>query len=172
MPISLLLGDITRVTVDAIVNAANSQLLPGGGVSGAIHAAAGPELARACEEWVREHGPVPTGGAAITPGFRLPARYVVHAVGPVWHRGNDGEPALLASAYRASIEIAEGRGDVASIAFPSISTGIFGYPLGLAAPVAVSAVREALERARSVRSATFVAFDDATFDAFEQALRG
>ena len=169
MPISLVLGDITRVEADAIVNAANSQLLRGGGVCGAIHAAAGPELARACDAYVREHGPVPPGGAALTPGFRLPARFVIHAVGPVWHGGSRGEAETLAGAYRSSMRLADQTG-IATIAFPSLSTGIFGYPVGLAAPVAVGAVREALEGAAHLREATFVLFDPATYGAYEQAL--
>lgn len=136
---------------------------------GAIHAAAGPELARACAAWVAEHGPVAPGGAAITPGFALPARYVIHAVGPVWQGGSSGEADTLASAYHASIDLAEQAG-LASIAFPSISTGIFGYPVELAAPVAVAAVRDALAQASSVRTATFVLFDRATFAAYERAL--
>jgi len=169
MPISLVLGDITRVEADAIVNAANSQLLRGGGVCGAIHAAAGPELARACDAYVREHGAVPPGGAALTPGFLLLARFVIHAVGPVWHGGGHGEAETLASAYRSSMSLADKAG-LATIAFPSLSTGIFGYPVGLAAPVALGAVAEALGATTHVRNATFVLFDRATYVAYEQAL--
>jgi len=168
MPIRLTLGDITCFGVDAIVNAANSQLLPGGGVCGAIHAAAGPELARACAEWVREHGSVPTGSAAITPGFSLPARWVIHAVGPTWRGGSSGEAGLLASAYRSSIELAD-QAELATIAFPSISTGIFGYPVEVAAPTALSAVAEALARAPHVHEATLVLFDSATLATYERA---
>src|SRR5690606_17982314 len=116
--------DITTLAVDAIVNAANTELAPGGGVCGAIHRAAGPELAAACAP----PAPCPTGEARMTPGFRLPARYVIHAVGPVWRGGHDGEPELLASAYRASMKLARDAG-LTSIAFPAISTGIYGYPL-------------------------------------------
>jgi len=166
--IHLMLGDITRVDADAIVNAANPQLLPGGGVSGAIHRAAGPELARACAAWVREHGAVPVGSAAITPGFALPARWVIHTVGPVWRGGSAGEPTMLADAYRACIELAEMH-RLATIAFPSISTGIFGYPVDLAAPVALNAVASALENAAHVSDATFVLFDSATMAAYERA---
>ena len=165
----LVLGDITTVATDAIVNAANRQLTPGGGVCGAIHAAAGPELARACREYVAGHGPVAPGCSAITPGFRLPARYVIHSVGPVWHGGAVGEPETLASAYRTAVETADGSG-LASIAFPSISTGIFGYPVGLAAPVATASVLDALAAATTVREAVFVLFDAGTYAAFEQAL--
>lgn len=170
MPLpTLILGDITTVSADAIVDAANSGLAGGGGVDGAIHAAAGPELARACAEWVREHGRVPAGSAALTPGFRLPARYVIHAVGPVWHGGDSGEADTLASAYRTSIRLADAHGDIATIAFPSISTGIYGYPVELAAPVALAAVRDALSSAQHVREATFVLFDRHTFDAYTAA---
>lgn len=169
MPVTLLLGDITNVQADAIVNAANSQLLPGGGVCGAIHAAAGPELARACAEWVRDHGPVPTGSSAITPGFGLPASHVIHAVGPVWGGGSAGESELLASAYRSSVRLADEH-DLSSIAFPSISTGIFGYPVELAAPVAVHTATAALENAVTVHQATFVLYDSATYAAYERAM--
>jgi len=169
MPIALVRGDITRVSADAIVNAANSQLAPGGGVCGAIHAAGGPQIAAECAEWVRVHGPVPTGSAAITRAGRLPARFVIHAVGPVWHGGGSGEAELLGSAYRSSIELAD-EYELRSIAFPSISTGIYGYPLGKAAPVALSAVREALSQSRSACDVTFVLFDQRTFDAYEDAL--
>jgi O-acetyl-ADP-ribose deacetylase (regulator of RNase III) len=129
-------GDITKLAVDAIVNAANSALAPGGGVCGAIHRAAGPELARACAEI----GGCPTGEARITPGFALPARYVVHTVGPVWQGGGASEPELLAGCYRRSLELAADNG-ATSIAFPAISTGIFGYPLAAATAVAVATVK-------------------------------
>lgn len=171
MPIRIMLGDITHIDADAIVNAANSRLAPGGGVSGAIHSAGGPEIARECAAYVREHGPVPTGGAALTTAGRLPARHVVHAVGPIWSGGQSGEPEALAGAYRRSIEIADAS-DLETIAFPSISTGIYGHPLDLAAPVAVQAVQQALADARHVHEATFVLFDQRTYDAYEGALRG
>jgi len=128
--------DITTLDTDAIVNAANESLAPGGGVCGAIHRAAGPELARACAA----AAPCPTGEARLTPGFRLPARFVIHAVGPVWHGGGAGEADLLASAYRSTVRLAAEHG-LSSLAFPAISTGIYGYPLGQATPIAVSAVR-------------------------------
>lgn len=131
------LADITTLDVDAIVNAANEQLLPGGGVCGAIHRGAGPELAEAC----RLVAPCPTGDARITPGFNLPARFVIHAVGPVWSGGTDGEAGLLASAYRACFRLAREHG-LRSIAFPAISTGIYGYPLEPATEIAVATARK------------------------------
>jgi len=155
------LADITTLDVDAIVNAANEELAPGGGVCGAIHRAAGPDLAAACAAVA----PCPTGQARITPGFRLRARYVIHAVGPVWHGGHSGEEELLASAYRASLELARGR-RLTSVAFPAISTGIFGYPLDRATRVAVGAVRAALADPGPVRRAVFACFDVDTLAAY------
>jgi O-acetyl-ADP-ribose deacetylase (regulator of RNase III) len=146
-------ADITTLDVDAIVNAANEGLAPGGGVCGAIHRAAGPELARACSAL----GGCPTGEARLTPGFRLRARWVIHAVGPVWRGGHAGEADLLASAYRSSLELAGSRG-LRSVAFPAISTGIYGYPLREATEVAVRAVRAALEGCPSVAAVTFACF--------------
>jgi O-acetyl-ADP-ribose deacetylase len=171
MPARILLehGDITRVDTDAIVNASDAHLTPGGGVSGAIHAAGGPAIAAEGREIVAGRGPLVPGEAAATTGGRLPARHVIHALGPVWRDGTHGEPEALASAYRESIRIADCL-SLASIAFPSISTGIFGYPVQLAAPVALRAVREALAHAVSVREVRFVLFDDATYAAYEHAL--
>ncbi|MBA4370525.1 MAG: O-acetyl-ADP-ribose deacetylase [Coriobacteriaceae bacterium] len=169
MSISLTLGDITRVHADAIVNAANPHLAPGGGVCGAIHAAGGPQVAAECRAWVEAHGPVPPGGAAITGAGRLPARRVIHAVGPVWHGGGDHEAEILASAYRSAIALAEAEG-LTSVAFPSISTGIYGYPVAAAAPVALRAVHEALAGTEHVRDVTFVLFDEPTRAAYERAL--
>ena len=158
------IDDITTLHVDAIVNAANPELLPGGGVCGAIHRAAGPELARAC----REHHGCPTGDARITRGFKLPARYVIHAVGPVWHGGSQGEPELLAGAYRASLELARSNG-CRSIAFPAISTGIYGYPLDDATRVAVATVREFARDPGSVELVHFSCFSPAALDAYRRA---
>jgi len=139
--IKVIRGDITRLVVDAIVNAANSSLLGGGGVDGAIHRAAGPELLTAC----RPLGGCPTGEARITPGFLLPARWVVHTVGPVWRGGDQGEAALLAACYRNSMDLAL-QHEVRSIAFPSISTGVYGFPKQAAAEIAVAAMTEYSER--------------------------
>lgn len=159
MRVEVVRGDICAQDVDAIVNAANSALAPGGGVCGAIHAAAGPELATAC----RAIGGCPTGGAVATPGFALPARWVIHAVGPVWQGGDAGEAELLASAYRSSLAVADEVG-ARSVAFPAISTGIFGYPLDEATDIALRTVREADTDVELVR---FVCFDAATAAAYE-----
>lgn len=147
-------ADLTTLDVDAIVNAANDRLAPGGGVCGAIHRAAGPELARACAAL----GGCPTGEARLTPGFRLPARFVIHAVGPVWQGGDAGESGLLASAYRASLRLAREQG-LRRIAFPAISTGIYGYPIAAATRVAVQTVRQALQDHGGVEEVTFACFN-------------
>jgi O-acetyl-ADP-ribose deacetylase (regulator of RNase III) len=157
-------GDITKEAVDAIVNAANSGLTRGGGVCGAIFAAAGPELDSACADL----GGCRTGDAKATPGFRLPARWIIHAVGPVWNGGDSGEPELLASAYRRSLEVADEVG-ARSVAFPAISTGIYGYPLDAATEVAVRTCRAADTDVDVVR---FVCFDDRTLAAYQDALSG
>jgi O-acetyl-ADP-ribose deacetylase (regulator of RNase III) len=164
-------GDITRQDADAIVNTANAHLAPGGGVSGAIHDAAGPSLAVEARAFVDRRGPLAPGEAAITGAGRLPARHVIHALGPVWHGGSAREADTLAAAYRNSVRLADEAG-LESVAFPSISTGIFGYPVQLAAPVAVQSVRAALDVAAHVREVRFVLYDQVTFAAYEAALGG
>jgi O-acetyl-ADP-ribose deacetylase (regulator of RNase III) len=155
-------GDITHEGLDAIVNAANSGLARGGGVCGAIFAAAGPELDAACARL----GGCPTGDARATPGFRLPARWIIHAVGPVWHGGDAGEPDHLASAYRHSLAVADEIG-ARSAAFPAISSGIYGYPLDAATDIAVRTCRDADTAVELIR---FVCFDATTLNAYKRAL--
>lgn len=159
-------ADITKLNVNAIVNAANHTLLGGGGVDGAIHRAAGPALLAAC----RPLGGCDTGDAKSTPGFDLPARWVIHTVGPVWRGGNEGEPALLASCYRRCIAVAMALG-VRSLAFPAISTGAYGYPVADAAAIAVTTTRQALGDGHPM-TVTFACFDSATLGLYEQALAG
>jgi O-acetyl-ADP-ribose deacetylase len=153
--LSVQVGDITRLDVDAIVNAANERLLPGGGVCGAIHRAAGPELAEACNAI----GHCSTGSAVITPGFGLKARHVIHAVGPVWQGGGAGEEALLRGCYTTSLSLATEAG-AREIAFPAISTGIFGYPLELATRTAIGAVAAFLARQQQPERVIFCCFDE------------
>ena len=161
--IEIVQGDITKLEVDAIVNAANSSLLGGGGVDGAIHRAAGPELLAEC----RTLGGCKTGEAKVTSGYNLPARYVIHTVGPVWRGGTDGEPELLAFCYRRSLELAN-RLKLKSIAFPAISTGIYGFPKQQAATIAVKEVRSNLGNLDRV---LFVCFDSETAEIYRKLLK-
>ncbi len=165
-------GDITRETTDAIVNAANSSLLGGGGVDGAIHRAGGPEILEECRKIRKEQYPggLPTGKAVATSGGRLKARHVIHTVGPIWAGGGGGEAELLASCYRESLRVADGLG-LKSVAFPAISTGVYGYPMAEAAKVAVATVREVLPTLKHVGLVRLIAFDPATTRSYEEELR-
>ncbi len=163
--IELVRGDITQMQVDAIVNAANNSLLGGGGVDGAIHRAAGPELL----EYNKKLGGCATGDAVITPGFRLPAKYIIHTVGPVWRGGKHNEEKLLESAYRRSLEVAVENG-VKTIAFPNISTGIYGFPKDKAADIAIKTVRTFLENHPEIEKVYFVAFDKENYNIYKEKL--
>ncbi len=164
-------GDITQQGTDAIVNAANSSLMGGGGVDGAIHRAGGPAILQECKQIVARQGRLPTGEAVITTGGNLKAKHVIHTVGPIWHGGNKGEPELLASAYRESLKVAAGN-NLNSVSFPSISTGAYGYPVDQAAKVALNAAITFLGQGdTSLREVVFVLFDSRTLGTYSSALR-
>jgi O-acetyl-ADP-ribose deacetylase (regulator of RNase III) len=163
--IQIVEGDITELEVDAIVNAANSSLLGGGGVDGAIHRAAGPKLLEEC----RKLGGCPTGEVRLTKGYDLPAKFVIHAVGPIWEGGNSNEDDLLASCYRNALDVAVKNG-IRTIAFPAISTGIYGFPLKRATKIAVREVRNFLKDHSEIEEVTFCCFDDRTAEVYEDAI--
>ncbi len=163
--IQVVQGDITTVAADAVVNAANTTLMGGGGVDGVIHRAAGPALYAACEKF----GGCPTGEARITSGFNLPAKYIVHTPGPIWHGGDHGEDQLLANSYRNSLTLADEYG-CQTVAFPSISTGVYSFPLDRAAQIAVRTIREFLRSASHVEEVTMVCFDPTTARAYQAAV--
>lgn len=163
----LVQGDITRQDTEAIVNAANSSLLGGGGVDGAIHRAGGPGILEEC----RKIGGCPPGEARITTGGRLRATYVIHTVGPIYRGGQRGEPRILANAYRSSLALASQRG-IKTVAFPSISTGAYGYPIGLAAPIALRTVLDYLRAPSGIKQVRFVLYTRSAYQAYVQALKG
>jgi O-acetyl-ADP-ribose deacetylase (regulator of RNase III) len=163
-------GDLTKESTDAIVNAANSSLLGGGGVDGAIHRAGGPAILEECKQIRVKQGGCPTGEAVITTAGKLPAKKVIHTVGPVWHGGSRNEPTLLANAYRNSLALAVANG-LKTVAFPSISTGAYGYPVDQAAQVALRTVREFLEKETSLIQVTFVLFDAQTLEVYQEAAK-
>ncbi|MSQ11469.1 MAG: O-acetyl-ADP-ribose deacetylase [Dehalococcoidia bacterium] len=167
--LTLVQGDITRQKVDVIVNAANPGLMGGGGVDGAIHAAGGPAILEECKAIVARQGSLPAGQAVLTTGGRLPARYIIHTVGPVWRGGDQGEPETLASAYRESLRLAVSRG-LKTVAFSSISTGVYGYPVELAARVCLQEAARFLREEGGVEEVRMVLFSSGTMRAFQQAL--
>jgi O-acetyl-ADP-ribose deacetylase (regulator of RNase III) len=167
--LSLMVGDITKQKTDAIVNAANSSLLGGGGVDGAIHRAGGPQILEECKKIRAKQGGCKTGEAVITTGGNLPAKYVIHTVGPIWDGGNNGEPELLANCYKNSLKLAV-ENNIKTISFPSISTGAYGYPINQAAKVALQAVMDFLNKNDSLEEVVFVLFNDMTYKSYEDAL--
>ena len=162
-------GDITNQRTDAIVNAANSSLMGGGGVDGAIHRAGGPAILEDCKKIRAKQGRLPTGEAVITTGGNLLSKYVIHTVGPVWKGGSQNEARLLGNCYFNSLKLAEEKG-IETISFPSISTGVYGYPVGEAAIVALNAVIDYLDHSRGIKEVIFVLFDARTYEAYERAL--
>lgn len=169
--LSIIQGDITAQATDAIVNAANSSLMGGGGVDGAIHRAGGPAILEECQKIVSGQGRLPTGKAVITTGGNLKAGYVIHTVGPVWHGGTRGEPELLASAYRESLKVAADN-NLNSVSFPSISTGVYSYPLAEAAEVAINTIKVFLqEQSTSITEVVFVLFNSDAYNYYSSALK-
>src|SRR3954468_1846360 len=167
--VQIIKGDITKIAVDAIVNAANSSLLGGGGVDGAIHRAGGPKILEACMAIREKQGGCKTGEAVITTGGNLPAQYVIHAVGPIWHGGNHNEESLLASAYRNSLQLAI-ENNIKSIAFPNISTGVYHFPKQKAAEIAMETTKKFLESANLIKEVYFVCFDEENYKIYESLL--
>ena len=169
MNIQLIKGDITKIKVDVIVNAANSKLAGGGGVDGAIHKAGGPAIMHECDLIREKSGGCPTGAAVITNAGKLPSSKVIHTVGPVWRGGNNNEPILLRNAYKNSLLLAE-KHNLASIAFPNISTGVYGYPLEAAADIAIETVLNFKNRGSSIKQVIFVCFDTLSYDIYKHKL--
>lgn len=168
--LSIMQGDITLQATDAIVNAANSGLMGGGGVDGAIHRAGGPAILEDCKRIVARQGRLPTGQAVITTAGKMKARHVIHTVGPIWRGGSQGEPELLASAYRESLKLAAAS-NLVSISFPSISTGVYGYPVDRASGIALKTVAAFLSEKTSIKEVIFVLFDARTYEAYAESLR-
>lgn len=162
-------GDITKVAVDAIVNAANNSLMGGGGVDGAIHRAGGPAILEACKKIVAQQGGCKTGEAVITTAGNLPAKYVIHTVGPVWRGGKNSENELLSNCYTHSLQLAQAH-HCQTVAFPAISTGVYGFPKKEAAQIAVNAVRQFLQKAKGFQNILFVCFDDENYACLQAAL--
>ncbi len=169
--LSIIQGDITRQTTDAIVNAASSSLMGGGGVDGAIHRAGGPAILEECQQIVSRQGRLPAGKAVITTGGKLKAKFVIHTVGPVWYGGNQGEPELLANAYQQSLQMAA-ENNLSSISFPAISTGAYGYPVAEAARVALSTAFSFIKEGKArIKEVVFVLFDSPTFESYSSVFR-
>ena len=169
MKIQLVKGDITRIEVDAIVNAANSRLAGGGGVDGAIHRAGGPAIMQECDRIREKQGGCPTGEAVITTGGKLPAGFVIHTVGPVWHGGKREEARLLRNAYLNSLKLAD-KNHLVSLAFPNISTGVYGYPPGEAAEIAIETVSEYIKQGTGIQRIVFVCFDPISYQVYQEKL--